>query len=103
MADIRIRDNSDESRFEAYVDDEHAGFSEYMITGQLVIFTHTQVDPRFEGKGVGSALVRHALDTVRDEGSRQVMPLCSFFRAWIGRHPEYDSLVYAPEPSSVKD
>jgi predicted GNAT family acetyltransferase len=103
MADITIRDNPEKKRFDAIVDGELAGYAEYMLAGTLIIFTHTQVKPQFEGKGIGSALVREALDAVRTDGSRDVLPLCPFVKAWIGRHPEYGSLVYAPKPSSVQD
>ena len=103
MANPEIQDNTEAKRFEAYVDGHLAGFAEYMIANALIIFTHTEVDPAYEGQGIGSALVRTALDAVRDEGSRQVMPLCPFVKAWIQRHPDYHSLVFAPKPSAVKD
>ncbi len=35
--------------------------------------THTEVDDRFEGKGVGSALARFALDDARADGTRRVL------------------------------
>lgn len=98
-----IRDNTEAHRFEAHVDGQLAGFAEYMIANKLIIFTHTEVEPEYEGKGVGSALVRAALDAVREDGTRQVMPLCPFVRAWIQRHPDYRPLVFAPKPSTVKD
>ena len=58
-----------------------------------MIFTHTEVDPKFEGKGVGSALARFALDDVRAAGTRRVLPLCPFIKGWIGKHPDYADLV----------
>jgi len=103
MADTMIRDNPEKKRFEAMVDGKIAGYAEYMLAGSLIIFTHTQVEPQYEGKGIGSALVREALDAVRADGSRDVLPLCPFVKAWIARHPDYGSLVYAAKPSSVKD
>ena len=51
------------------------------------MFTHTEVDPAFEGKGVGGALARHALDEVAEDGDRKVMPLCPFIKAWIAAAP----------------
>jgi uncharacterized protein len=103
MANVVIRDNQDEKRFEAHVDGRMAGFSEYLIANKLIIFTHTEVAPAFEGQGIGSALARASLDAVRAEGSREVMPLCPFVKMWIGRHPDYQDLVYIPRPSRVKD
>ena len=81
-------------RYEAVDDGNVIGFAAYQLTDELVVFTHTEVEPAFEGKGVAGALARHALDEVADEGSRKVMPLCPFIKAWIQRHPDYKPLVY---------
>lgn len=59
----------------------------------LVICSHTEVLPEFEGQGVGSALARYALDDVRAEGTRRVQPLCPFIKSYIERHPDYQDLV----------
>jgi uncharacterized protein len=92
-ASLTVRDNTDEGRFEA-VDESGvvAGFAAYRRREGRVVFTHTEVDDAFEGRGVGSTLVRAALDAVRDEGV-QVVPLCPFVRSYIHRHPEYADLV----------
>jgi uncharacterized protein len=92
--DVVVTRNEDEHRWEARVGGELAGFAAYRLTDELVVFTHTEVDPAFEGRGVGSTLARHALDDVAEEGTRQVMPLCPFIKAWIARHPDYVPLVY---------
>ena len=57
-------------------------------------FTHTEVDPRFEGHGVGGRLVSQALDATREEGLA-VIPVCPFVRAYIAGHPAYLDLVPA--------
>jgi predicted GNAT family acetyltransferase len=57
-----------------------------------LIFPHTEIDPEYEGHGLGSELVRQALDDVRSQG-RMIVPLCPFVRDWIERHPAYDDLV----------
>ena len=93
MPDVRVTHNSDDSRYEAWVGQEMAGFAVYQLTRDLIVFTHTEVDPAFEGQGVGSALAREALDDVRGTG-RQVLPLCPFIKAWIESHREYVDLVY---------
>jgi len=93
MADVLTSHNPAEHRYEAHLDGELAGFAEYQLTHALVIFTHTEVDSKFEGHGVGSALARFALDDVRRVGTHQVLPLCPFIKSWIGKHPEYADLV----------
>ena len=90
-------------RYLARVDGAEAGFAQFQLTHELVVFTHTEVDPAFEGMGVGSALVRWALDDVRADGTRTVLPLCPFVKAFIGRHREYVDLVYGAPASSVTD
>lgn len=79
-------------RFVARVDGAEAGYAEYVREGGTVRFTHTVVDPAFEGRGVGSALVATALATAREDGS-DVLPQCSFVRAHLQRHPDLVDLV----------
>lgn len=89
MSEITVIDNPEASRFEAHQDGRVAGFAEYELTDDLIVFTHTEVDPAFEGQGVGSALARQALDQVRAQGTRRVVPRCPFIAGWIRRHPDY--------------
>lgn len=91
---VVVTRNEDEHRWEARMGGVLAGFAAYQQTDELVVFTHTEVEPAFEGRGVGGALARHALDEVEAEGTRRVMPLCPFVKAWIRRHPDYVPLVY---------
>lgn len=93
MSDVQVTDNPDESRFEASVDGELAGFAAYELADDLIVFTHTEVFDAFEGQGVGSALARGALDAVRADGTRKVLPRCPFIRRWIEEHPGYQDLV----------
>lgn len=83
----------DERRYEIISDGEDAGYAEYILTNDLITFTHTEIDSAFEGKGLGGTLVREALDDVRGRGLA-VLPLCPFVKGWIERHPEYVDLVY---------
>jgi predicted GNAT family acetyltransferase len=93
MADVQVTDHPDESRYEAHVDGELAGFAAYDLADGLIVFTHTEVADAFEGQGVGSALARGALDAVRADGTRRVLPRCPFIRGWIEKHPDYQDLV----------
>lgn len=87
-----VEDDPARRRFEILVDDALAGFTAYEPRGEVLVFTHTEVDPKFQDKGVGGALVRAALDQVRARGGR-VVPKCPFVSAVIDRHPEYADLV----------
>ena len=93
MSDVVVTDNPAESRYEARIDGELAGVAEYHLTKASIVFTHTEVLDGFEGKGVGSALARTALDDVRAKGERHVVPVCPFIHGWIDDHPEYADLV----------
>lgn len=85
--DVTVVDAPDRQRFEARVDGELAGFAAYRLEGDLVVFTHTVVEPRFEGHGVGGRLVQDALADVRSRGLA-VLALCPFVKAWLERHPD---------------
>ncbi len=89
-----VVDDVARSRFEVLVDGEVAGFAEYRRTPGRVSFTHTVVEPAFEGRGLGAVLARRALDATRAAGE-QVLPYCPFIRGYIARHPEYLDLVPA--------
>lgn len=101
---ITVNDNPDRDRYEATVvdagvdggadggDDTIAGVANYRNQDGVVVLTHTEVDPAFEGHGIGSMLVRAALDDIRRQGRRAV-PACPFVRGWIDRHPDYADLV----------
>lgn len=92
--DITVRDNPDLNRYEARIGGAVAGFSVYQRAADRITFVHTEVDPKFEGKGVGSAIARYALDDVRATlGEGSVVAQCPFIKAWIDRHPDYQSLV----------
>ena len=103
MSDAVITDNPALNRYEARLDGRLAGFAEYRLTDTLIVFTHTEVDPSFEGKGIGGALARFALDAVRAAGSREVLPRCPFIKAWIDKHPDYLGLVSeAADPTGME-
>lgn len=87
-----IKDNPDAGRFEAWLGGELGGFAEYRMRPGEIVFVHTEVDNRFEGMGVGSALARGALDAVRPT-LLGVVPQCPFIKGYIDKHPEYQDLV----------
>lgn len=87
-----VRRDERAGRYDIVVDGAPAGFAAFEEVEGATAFTHTVVDDAFEGQGVGSALVRAALDDVAARGG-SVVPLCPFVRSWIERHDGYDDLV----------
>lgn len=84
-------DNQAKHRFEL----EEGGataFVTYAMHGDRIDLTHTIVPEEVEGRGVGTRLVRGALDAIRERGLR-VVPTCSFVRHFIEEHGEYRDLV----------
>ena len=89
------RNNATDSRFEIDVDG-HKAVADYELEGKTITFTHTGVPKELGGKGVGTALVKAALDHARKNNLR-VVPLCSFVAGYIKKNPEYADLVTAPK------
>lgn len=87
MSDMRVSDNPAASRYEIHVDGVLAGWSEYDAFPDRRIVTHTVVEPEFEGRGVGSALVRGLLDDLQKQGLRLVAS-CPFVKSYLQRHPD---------------
>jgi predicted GNAT family acetyltransferase len=80
------------SRFAIYLGDTLAGLAAYREDSGRRVFTHTEVDQAFTGRGLGGRLADFALRETRSEGLA-VVPVCSFIAAYIERHPEYQDLV----------
>ena len=89
-------DNPRELRYEIHVDGELAGVIQYRRQPGVVVLVHTDIEPRFEGRGLGRQLVQHALDDLRARGLR-VVPLCPFVRSFIEHRPEYAELVVSDD------
>lgn len=87
-----VADAPERSRFEISVDGRLAGFAEYELGDGVITFTHTEIDDEYAGQGLGSTLVRTALDDARVRGL-SVRPQCPYVAAYIKRHSEYADLV----------
>ena len=92
MNDVTITDQPESHRYQLRVGSADAAHAEYNLLKGAVMFTHTEVLPEFEGKGLGSQLAKFALDDVRQRGL-QAIPVCQFIAGYIRRHPEYLDLV----------
>lgn len=86
-----VRNNEAAGQFEISVEG-YLAVAEYRRVKDRIIFTHTEVPPQLEGRGIASQLAKNALDFAQREGL-EVMPLCPFIAGYIRRHPEYRPLV----------
>jgi uncharacterized protein len=91
---VTVHRNDENHHYEAMLDGKVAGFVQFRQRPGRVILIHTETDPGYEGRGVGSALARAALDDVRARGDKAVVE-CPFITAYVARHPEYQDLVTA--------
>ncbi len=87
-----VRDNEPAHRYELLVDEELIGELIYRARDSVVTLIHTEVEPQYEGHGLGEQLVSYALDDIRARGLH-IVPLCPFVAAYLGRHAEYEDLV----------
>lgn len=92
MNDIAIADNQAAHRYELRVGGVVAGYSEYNLLKDAVMFTHTEVLPDYEGQGLASKLAKFALADVR-ERHLHAIPVCPFIAGYIRRHAELRDLV----------
>ena len=81
-----VTDNADASRFEATVDGQVAELV-YRHRADRLVLVHTGVPEALGGHGLGGRLVSAAVDRAATEGLT-VVPLCSFARSWLERHPD---------------
>jgi uncharacterized protein len=90
--DLEVVNNSEAGRFEVRLGEDLA-FVEYRLLASGILFPHTEVPPAFEGRGVGSALVKAAMAFARERGEK-VIPVCPFVAGYIVKHPEFHDLVH---------
>ena len=87
-----VRDNPDRHRFEIDLGNGAYAIAEYTLPAGKIMFTHTEVPEAHEGQGIGTTLIRHALDEARARGLK-VIPICPFFAAYMKKHPEVQDLL----------
>ena len=89
MADVV--NNKAHHRYELVVNG-HLAATYYKLDDGVITFVHTEVSPELGGQGVGSTLVKGALDQVRADGLK-VIAQCPFVKAYIDKHGEYADLL----------
>jgi hypothetical protein len=86
-----VRNNPAQSRFELDLDG-HLAVAYYQLKPGIITFTHTEVPAELSGRGIGSKLVRGALELTRAQGLK-VVAKCPFVAAYMAKHPEFNDLL----------
>lgn len=86
-----VTNNPAHHRYELAVDG-HIAATYYSIADGVITFIHTEVPPELGGKGIGSKLIKGALDKVRTDGLK-VIAQCPFVKAFIEKNPAYQDLL----------
>jgi predicted GNAT family acetyltransferase len=73
--------------------DGGTAFVEYIIDGDEITFTSTEVPKEAEGKGVAGKLVAAAVAYAR-EAKLRVIPQCPYVASWMKRHRENDDILH---------
>jgi len=89
-----VANNGDAHRYEIREDGWLAGIAAYRAGPERIVFTHTEVDPEFGGRGIGGKLVRASLDDVRAQGLA-AESRCSFVDHFVQKNPQYADLFSA--------
>jgi len=58
-----------------------------------IVFVHTEVDQSLQERGLGSQLVRTALEMLRAETDVRIGATCPFVRRYLEEHREFDDLT----------
>ena len=92
MMDIREEKSGSGGRYVATLEGHEAEMTYSRASQELIIIDHTGVPDALRGKGVGQALALHAVEEAR-KGGWKIIPLCPFFKAQVGRHPEWADVI----------
>jgi predicted GNAT family acetyltransferase len=84
---LTITQNRLKHRFETEIGAKTA-FLNYLLKPDVITFTHTEVPASLNGRGIGSALTKAALDYAVENRLR-VIPQCPFVADFIQAHPQY--------------
>ena len=91
---ITQENNTKKGVFKAIENDIIAGEMTYTWAGtDKFIIDHTEVNPDFEGKGIGKKLVMQAVEYAR-ENKLKILPLCPFAKSVFERTKEIQDVMF---------
>ncbi len=71
---------------------QEEGRMSYIAMDQVMVINHTRVSPASQGSGLGTQLVKGAVDYAREKGC-MLRATCPFARAVLGKHPDWQDVV----------
>lgn len=95
--DLAVTRDDDASRYEIRQGDVLAGFAEFERRPGEIRFTHTEVDPAFQGRGIAGALAAGALADAAASGDA-IVPLCPYIEKYLRTHDMPGADVRFREP-----
>lgn len=90
---VTVTDAPERSRYEARVDGELVGYTEYRHHDDTTMIAITEVPEELQNKGIGAALARFAIAEARKAGKR-IEPVDPFIAGWLERHPEHADAMH---------
>ena len=88
MLEVKQINRETKGEFIATFDGNKAGVMTYSWAGaDKIIIDHTEVEPAYNGKGVGKEMVYKAVEFAR-ENNLKIIPLCPFATATFKKNEE---------------
>ena len=79
-------------RYTIAVEGHEVGHTEFIDRDTQRVFTHTEVDRNYEGRGLATILVAEALQETRDAGLR-IVANCPMVANYVEKHDEFKDAV----------
>ena len=91
--EISLKEIDTKGFAEARENHTRAGMMSYSIAGpELIIIDHTDVEPAYNGKGVGKKMLNKIVEMARDKNLK-IIPLCPFAAAMFKKSDDIKDVL----------
>lgn len=90
--EYELIDNEERHQYEFHIENYTPVIEYIKSTNGEIFLTHTEVPTALSDQGIGSQMVKKALEDIERQQLRLV-PLCPFVAAYIHKHPEWKRIV----------
>lgn len=94
--DPKVTRNDETSRYEIHLGEVLAGFADFQLRPGEILFTHTEIDPAFQGKGLAPILADEALADAAASGDT-IVPYCAYIARYLKRNEVAGAQVRWPQ------